>query len=421
MSITLANLSAPANQSTILSRLAISALLTFGLAVDSFAQSEGLSDANFADIHLFPAGNADEATCSFSQPNSIDDVIRLTAVDNVFKIRLSERLSIDPAAGEIVYNDSDIATISVDQTSLLNRLKIDRQDDSNPNGIEFDLSSGRQVGLIATSTPKFDLLGFDVGSDFPFLITNDARTGSMVLRELGVGVGTLEPAAALHVFAGPLVAGPGKQTFENAKIIVENQLATTGSREMFSLINNGASRFTMENTSNNTKWGFASDALGRFTFSLDGTPGPEFAITPSGRVTMGPGNTQNFDLRPNGNLIIAGTLIQSSDENLKSNYEKVDEQIVLDKVSELPVSTWNFNFDDPQIRHLGPTAQDFREAFELGHNDTTIAPIDGIGVSLVSIKALHQRIQRQRSQIERQSDLIDQLTKRLEKLEAAEN
>ena len=32
---------------------------------------------------------------------------------------------------------------------------------------------------------------------------------------------------------------------------------------------------------------------------------------------------------------------------------------VLEKVAALPISAWNYKFDDASVRHLGPMAQDF--------------------------------------------------------------
>ena len=244
---------------------------------------------------------------------------------------------------------------------------------------------------------------------FPFVLSSSAPNGAIQVRENGVGIGfptvfDEAPNAPFHVYTD------GDTGYETARIVVENASPATGFREMFSLINNGAARFTIENTANDVTWGFASDALGRFTFSEESSSGPEFLITPSGRVTMGPGATQTFDLRPNGNLFLTGTLSQSSDRNIKTAFEEVDPQEVLQKVSELPVDTWQFIFDAPSIRHIGPTAQDFHEAFGLGANDTTIAPVDGIGISLAAVKGLKE-------QVDEQQAIIRKLNRRLQELE----
>jgi uncharacterized coiled-coil protein SlyX len=57
-----------------------------------------------------------------------------------------------------------------------------------------------------------------------------------------------------------------------------------------------------------------------------------------------------------------------------------------------------FNFrlkqtTDPGVRLLGPTAQDFRAAFSLGENDTTINSGNEMGVALAAIKGLYRELQ----------------------------
>lgn len=44
------------------------------------------------------------------------------------------------------------------------------------------------------------------------------------------------------------------------------------------------------------------------------------------------------------------------------------------------------------IRHIGPMAQDFCAAFEVGHDDKRISTIDADGVALASIQALYQLV-----------------------------
>jgi hypothetical protein len=65
---------------------------------------------------------------------------------------------------------------------------------------------------------------------------------------------------------------------------------------------------------------------------------------------------------------------------------------VLAKVAAMPVMTWNYRTQDESIRHIGPTAQDFRAAFGLGENDKTISTIDPSGVALAAIQGLVEEI-----------------------------
>jgi hypothetical protein len=65
---------------------------------------------------------------------------------------------------------------------------------------------------------------------------------------------------------------------------------------------------------------------------------------------------------------------------------------VLAKVAAMPVMTWNYRTQDESIRHIGPTAQDFRAAFGLGENNKTISTIDPSGVALAAIQGLVEEI-----------------------------
>src|SRR5688572_18884044 len=77
-----------------------------------------------------------------------------------------------------------------------------------------------------------------------------------------------------------------------------------------------------------------------------------------------------------------------SDRNAKENFAATNPREVLDKVTALPLATWNYKSQEKPIRHLGPTAQDFHAAFNLGENDRTITTIDADGVALAAIQGL---------------------------------
>jgi hypothetical protein len=72
---------------------------------------------------------------------------------------------------------------------------------------------------------------------------------------------------------------------------------------------------------------------------------------------------------------------------------------VLEKLAELPISTWNYKDDDPSVRHMGPMAQDFFAAFGLGGDDRTIHLLDANGVVMVAIQALYRRVQHLEAEI----------------------
>src|SRR5207247_10663455 len=93
----------------------------------------------------------------------------------------------------------------------------------------------------------------------------------------------------------------------------------------------------------------------------------------------------------------------------KVKFKRVDRRQVLVRLGAFSISEWEFK-QDPGTRHLGPTAQDFKAAFDLGTDDKHIATVDSEGVALAAIQGLNQKVE------EKESEIRD-LQARLEKLE----
>jgi len=82
-----------------------------------------------------------------------------------------------------------------------------------------------------------------------------------------------------------------------------------------------------------------------------------------------------------------------SDRDLKEGVTPVDPHDVLERLSEVPVSTWGYIGDEPGVRHMGPMAQDFHAAFGLGSTDRRIHLLDASGVTIAALQALHQDVE----------------------------
>ena len=54
------------------------------------------------------------------------------------------------------------------------------------------------------------------------------------------------------------------------------------------------------------------------------------------------------------------------------------------------MQTWNLKSQDPAIRHIGPMAQDFYAAFNVGEDDKHINSVDADGVALAAIQGLNR-------------------------------
>ena len=116
------------------------------------------------------------------------------------------------------------------------------------------------------------------------------------------------------------------------------------------------------------------NALGGFWFGKTGS-GPTGAIA----------GTQVISTSTGAYLSTSGAWTDVSDRNAKMNFAPVS---VLDALMALPVQSWQYKVDDADVRHIGPTAQDFYAAFGVGQDDTHLAALDTSGVALAAIQEL---------------------------------
>jgi hypothetical protein len=115
----------------------------------------------------------------------------------------------------------------------------------------------------------------------------------------------------------------------------------------------------------------------------------------------------------------SGSWSSLSGRALKANLSPVDQDQILMRLAELPISTWNYRSQKPSVRHIGPMAQDFQAAFGMGEDDTHINAVDADGVALAAIQGLYQRVQEQEAQISDQQAQIVALESRIANLENA--
>src|SRR6186997_3443544 len=86
----------------------------------------------------------------------------------------------------------------------------------------------------------------------------------------------------------------------------------------------------------------------------------------------------------------AGALGPRSDRASKENLTAVNPRDVLERVAQMPISTWNYKSQDTSVRHIGPMAQDFAAAFQVGEDQRRITTVDADGVALAAIQGLNQ-------------------------------
>jgi hypothetical protein len=148
-----------------------------------------------------------------------------------------------------------------------------------------------------------------------------------------------------------------------------------------------------------------------------GGTGRMFVKTPGGTtIFSNEGQTSGVNLPPGG-----GSWNNLSDRNAKENLAPINPQEVLEKVAALPLATWNYKSQEVSIRHIGPMAQDFRAAFQVGESETGITTVDADGVALAAIQGLNQRVEQELmkkdAQLKSQQQQIAELLGRLQVLE----
>jgi trimeric autotransporter adhesin len=124
-------------------------------------------------------------------------------------------------------------------------------------------------------------------------------------------------------------------------------------------------------------------------------------------------NTPSALLQVSNATCNGSTWINASDRNLKENFAEVDPLTILDKVAALPLTEWNYK-QETASRHIGPMAQDFYAAFNVGDDDKHIATVDESGVALAAIKGLNEKMESENAALRAENG---DLKKRLEKLE----
>ncbi len=107
------------------------------------------------------------------------------------------------------------------------------------------------------------------------------------------------------------------------------------------------------------------------------------------------------------------TCIPISDRNVKEAFHSIDPLSILDRLSELPITMWNYKWNDASVRHIGPMAQDFVAAFGVGEDDKHICPVDAQGVAFAAIQGLYRIAREKEVQLENQRRITESLREQL--------
>lgn len=82
-----------------------------------------------------------------------------------------------------------------------------------------------------------------------------------------------------------------------------------------------------------------------------------------------------------------------SDENAKTAISSIDRTAVLEQVLNLGISEYSYSNGNPSVRHVGPMAQTFHEAFGLGGDPLRISSMDLAGISIGAVQGLNIKLE----------------------------
>lgn len=146
----------------------------------------------------------------------------------------------------------------------------------------------------------------------------------------------------------------------------------------------GDGSFVWADASSDSAFGTDNPEAQPNTFNVRATGGTNFvtSMDRDGHATAG------IRLAPG-----SGSWSSLSDRHVKNNLLSVNAEQVLDRVADLPITTWHYIAQTDGVRHIGPMAQDFYAAFDVGEDNRHITEVDEGGVALAAIQGLNKKLE----------------------------
>ncbi len=172
---------------------------------------------------------------------------------------------------------------------------------------------------------------------------------------------------------------------------------------------------TVGGGANNTAAGDYSFVVGRRAKNSDATHDGVFLFADSTNADFSSTAANQFRVRSTGGAEFitnsagttgvtlsagGGSWASVSDRNAKQNFSAIDAREILQRVAQMPILKWNYKTQDARVQHIGPMAQDFYAAFNVGEDEKHITTVDADGVSLAAIQGLNQIVNEQNARID---------------------
>ena len=221
-----------------------------------------------------------------------------------------------------------------------------------------------------------DKLGADVFGKSAIAIGFEAMTSADGAIAIGGdldgdGVGAFAGNVnAIAIGADVTASAPNTITMGYPVYIRDNN-TTVSTRNLLRLSNVGPVGFRFEDSAAGHTWMFRQTTDGGITIDALNTVG-----------------TQEVKISQGGNMKIKGTLTQGSSRENKKQIKSLHYENILEQLDTLPIHQWTYKHEQDNIKHIGPMAEDFYQAFQLGSSSKGISSLDSSGVALAAIKAL---------------------------------
>ncbi len=158
----------------------------------------------------------------------------------------------------------------------------------------------------------------------------------------------------------------------------------------FHMLLPGPAPLKLENSVAGVRWNVVNAANGVLSFNKKFTGGQEMTIRER--------------LDANGPTVeiegsVRGTqFISTSSRQFKEDFRTIDPSQILNRMAELPLTSWRYRSETSMLRHVGPVAEDFQRLFGLGDGHT-ISTVDADGILMASMQAVALRLKEKDAEV----------------------